>query len=148
MLVFALVIGIIGDALSGYVDSMKKGRSAVFEREHTLICGWGDKLLPVINQIALANESEGGDVIVVMADKDKEEMEMTVLGSSELCLRGSTLVFRSGSPCILDDLRRVAANKVSFPDKLSVQPCKLNRRECSRNAAAAVALCSYHRKAY
>ena len=51
----------------------------------------------------------------------KEEMEMAILGSSELCLRGSTLVFRSGSPCILDDLRRVAANKVSFPDKLRAQ---------------------------
>ena len=111
MLVFALVIGIVADALSDYVDGMKKGRSAVFESSHTLILGWGDKLLPVINQIALANESEGGDVIVILAEQDKEEMEQEILNSKVLQLRGSTLIFRSGSPCILDDLRKVAADQ-------------------------------------
>jgi ion channel POLLUX/CASTOR len=38
------------------VDSLRKGRSRVIEANHTLIIGWGDKLVPIIQQIALANE--------------------------------------------------------------------------------------------
>ena len=109
MLVFALVISIVADFLDTYVDTLKKGRSKVCESDHTVIVGWGDKLLPIVNQLALANESEGGDVIVVMADRDKEEMEEEMLFHEDLHLRGSTLIFRKGCPVLMNDLRKVSA---------------------------------------
>jgi hypothetical protein len=54
---------------------LKKGKSRVIEEGHHLILGWNDKLLPLIHELAVANESEGGGVIVILAEKDKEEME-------------------------------------------------------------------------
>lgn len=39
---------------------MKKGLSDVLETNHTLILGWSDKLIPIINEICIANESLGG----------------------------------------------------------------------------------------
>jgi hypothetical protein len=37
--------------------------------------GWNDKSLAIIQQLALANESEGGGVVVVLAENDKEALE-------------------------------------------------------------------------
>lgn len=42
---------------------------------HSLILGEGDKLIPIISELAMANESEGGGTIVILSQKDKEELE-------------------------------------------------------------------------
>ena len=36
--------------------------------------GWSDKIVPLLREICLANESEGGTTIVILAEQDKEEM--------------------------------------------------------------------------
>jgi hypothetical protein len=59
MIIFALVIGVVSGEVGDAVDNLRKGRSRVVESGHTLIIGQGDKLLPTIRQICLANESEG-----------------------------------------------------------------------------------------
>ena len=59
MFIFALMVGLVTDGISEYVDDLKKGKSRVLERDHTLILGWSDKVPPLVNELALANESEG-----------------------------------------------------------------------------------------
>eukprot|EP01061_Rhynchopus_euleeides_P006537 TRINITY_DN15575_c0_g1_i2.p1 TRINITY_DN15575_c0_g1~~TRINITY_DN15575_c0_g1_i2.p1 ORF type:complete len:799 (+),score=301.99 TRINITY_DN15575_c0_g1_i2:92-2398(+) len=112
MLVFALVIGLISDAISDEFDSLKRGKARVIETDHTLILGWTDKTLPLIREIANANESlvkEGKTcVIVVLAECDKEVMEQETRNSN-INLRGSMVVFRKGNPCVLHDLQHVSA---------------------------------------
>ena len=44
MLVTALLLGIVGEAISDKVDEMKKGKSKVIEEGHTLILGWNSKV--------------------------------------------------------------------------------------------------------
>ena len=61
--------------------------------------GWNDKSLSIIQQLALANESEGGGCIVVLAENDKEELEETLasaVASSENPLRllDTEVIFR------------------------------------------------------
>jgi len=113
MLIFALMIGIISEAINEKVDGLKKGKSRVIEADHTLILGWSDKSLAIIEQIALANESEGGGCIVVLANDDKEEMERMLqlaLGSPthSLSLLGTNVVFRSGNPLLEHELLKVS----------------------------------------
>eukprot|EP00586_Coscinodiscus_wailesii_P022876 CAMPEP_0172499366 /NCGR_PEP_ID=MMETSP1066-20121228/126348_1 /TAXON_ID=671091 /ORGANISM="Coscinodiscus wailesii, Strain CCMP2513" /LENGTH=736 /DNA_ID=CAMNT_0013273075 /DNA_START=251 /DNA_END=2461 /DNA_ORIENTATION=- len=113
MLVFALMIGIISDAIGEKVDELRKGKSRVIESNHTLMLGWSDKSLAIIQQIAMANESEGGGIIVVLAEHDKEEMEATLRSAIEirehgLDLMGTEVVFRSGNPLMEHDLRKVS----------------------------------------
>ena len=38
--------------------------------------GRSDKVVPLISELCVARESEGGSVIVILAEKEKEEMEM------------------------------------------------------------------------
>uniref|UniRef100_A0A7S2S8C3 RCK N-terminal domain-containing protein n=1 Tax=Mucochytrium quahogii TaxID=96639 RepID=A0A7S2S8C3_9STRA len=110
MLIFALTIGIIADGVSDLLDDLKKGKSRVIESGHTLILGWSDKALPTIREIAIANESEGGGVIVLLAERPKEDMEADLLHSlSPEGLSGTVVIFRSGSPLIMNDLLKVSA---------------------------------------
>ncbi|EAZ29267.1 hypothetical protein OsJ_13331 [Oryza sativa Japonica Group] len=110
MLVFAMMLGLVTDSISEKFDSLRKGRSEVIEQSHTLVLGWSDKLGSLLNQIAIANESLGGGTIVVMAEKDKEEMEADI-AKMEFDLKGTAIICRSGSPLILADLKKVSVSK-------------------------------------
>ena len=51
------------------------GKSVVVEQNHTLMLGWNDEAFGFIEEICLANESEGGGVIVVLSNHEKEDMD-------------------------------------------------------------------------
>jgi ion channel POLLUX/CASTOR len=111
MLVFALMIGVVSDYIGSQLDDLKKGKSKVIESGHTLILGWSEKGFPILHQLALANESEGGLPIVVLSEHDKEEMEEKLRAAvsskhNGLRLRGSRVVFRTGNPLAEHDLVR------------------------------------------
>ncbi|CAK7322484.1 unnamed protein product [Dovyalis caffra] len=110
MLIFAMMLGLVSDAISEKFDSLRKGRSEVVEQNHTLILGWSDKLGSLLNQLAIANESLGGGIVVVMAERDKEEMEMDI-AKMEFDFKGTSVICRSGSPLILADLKKVSVCK-------------------------------------
>ncbi|XP_021290294.1 ion channel CASTOR-like isoform X1 [Herrania umbratica] len=110
MLIFAMMLGLVSDAISEKFDSLRKGRSEVVEQNHTLILGWSDKLGSLLNQLAIANASLGGGIVVVMAERDKEEMELDI-AKMEFDFRGTSVICRSGSPLILADLKKVSVSK-------------------------------------
>ncbi|KAH7685091.1 CASTOR/POLLUX/SYM8 ion channels protein [Dioscorea alata] len=110
MLIFAMMLGLVSDAISEKFDSLRKGRSEVIEKNHTLILGWSDKLGSLLNQLAIANESLGGGTVVVMAERDKEEMELDI-AKMEFDFKGTSVICRSGSPLILADLKKVSVSK-------------------------------------
>ncbi|KAL2485341.1 putative ion channel POLLUX [Abeliophyllum distichum] len=110
MLIFAMMLGLVSDAISEKFDSLRKGRSEVVEQYHTLILGWSDKLGSLLNQLAIANESLGGGIVVIMAERDKEEMELDI-AKMEFDFRGTSVICRSGCPLILADLKKVSVSK-------------------------------------
>lgn len=110
MLIFAMMLGLVSDAISEKVDSLRKGKSEVIEKNHILILGWSDKLGSLLKQLAIANKSIGGGVIVVLAERDKEEMEMDI-AKLEFDFMGTSVICRSGSPLILADLKKVSVSK-------------------------------------
>ncbi|XP_010650720.1 ion channel CASTOR isoform X2 [Vitis vinifera] len=110
MLIFAMMLGLVSDAISEKLDSLRKGRSEVVEQNHTLILGWSDKLGSLLNQLSIANESLDGGIVVVLAERDKEEMELDI-AKMEFDFRGTSVICRSGSPLILADLKKVSVSK-------------------------------------
>ncbi|KAA8536575.1 hypothetical protein F0562_029053 [Nyssa sinensis] len=110
MLIFAMMLGLVSDAISEKVDSLRKGKSEVIESNHILILGWSDKLGSLLKQLAIANKSLGGGVVVVLAERDKEEMEMDI-AKLEFDFMGTSFICRSGSPLILADLKKVSVSK-------------------------------------
>ncbi|KAG9147516.1 hypothetical protein Leryth_007314 [Lithospermum erythrorhizon] len=110
MLIFAMMLGLVSDAISEKVDSLRKGKSEVIESNHILILGWSDKLGSLLKQLAIANKSIGGGVVVVLAERDKEEMELDI-AKLEFDFMGTSVICRSGSPLILADLKKVSVSK-------------------------------------
>jgi len=97
-------IGVLNSGLEARLDDLRKGRSRVLEEGHTLILGWSAQVFTVVSELCAASENKaGGGVIVVLADKDKVEME-DELATKVPDLRGSRVVCRRGSPIDLDDL--------------------------------------------
>ncbi|CAH9111825.1 unnamed protein product [Cuscuta epithymum] len=54
--------------------------------------------------------STGGGVVVVLAERDKEEMEIDI-SKLEFDFMGTSVICRSGSPLILADLKKVSVSK-------------------------------------
>ncbi|GMF17494.1 unnamed protein product [Phytophthora lilii] len=77
-----------------------------------LLLGWTEKSVSLIRQICLANASENGGVIVVLAEMDKEELEAELesqMRKEEL--RGTRVIFRTGTPLLSVDLLKVSAHR-------------------------------------
>ncbi len=73
--IVAALIGILSSGLEDRLGEMRKGRSLVVEEGHTLILGWSHKIFTVINELAIANESARKPRVVIVAARDKVEMD-------------------------------------------------------------------------
>ncbi|CDF35819.1 unnamed protein product [Chondrus crispus] len=106
----ALLLSIISDAVQTKYDSLRKGESSVTETGHTLIIGWSVKSLSVMVQLAKAGESAGGNVIVCLSDqREKEDMENDIAQCDfSFANVGTRVVCRSGSPLSYQDLQKVS----------------------------------------
>ena len=116
VIIFSILVGFIIDTVMEKMEDLKKGKSTVVEAEHTLILGWTDKSAGLCREIAGANESEGGGIIVVLDPLDKEELEQIYrnqVRAEDMAPDGNVtkVVFRSGSPLRSTDLMRVSATK-------------------------------------
>jgi len=102
----ATIIGLISSAIDTRVEELRRGRSLVVERQHTLLIGDSDKLPAVITELVEANASRRGRAIVVMTAIDSVEVTET-LQSAVPSLGTSRLVVRNGVPTRVSDLMQV-----------------------------------------
>jgi voltage-gated potassium channel Kch len=103
LIIVAALIGIISGAFDAKIEELRKGRSKVLEKDHTLILGWSTKVFPIISEIVIANESRGKASIVILADRDKVEMEDDI--RAQVGHTGKTkIIARTGDPMNLTDL--------------------------------------------
>jgi voltage-gated potassium channel Kch len=101
--VVSSLIGVLTSGLGRKLDDLREGRSRVIEDGHTLILGWSGHIHTVVAELCAADESDGGGVVVIVADKDKVAME-DELSVKVPNRRKSRVVVRRGSPIDLDDL--------------------------------------------
>ena len=59
----------IVDAVKIRLEGFREGRLGVEERGHTVLIGWTDMAVTIIQQTCIANESKGGGVVAVLADE-------------------------------------------------------------------------------
>jgi len=103
LFIVSALIGVIATGIDAKLADLRRGRSTVLEKDHTVILGWSDSIFTIVRELTLANESRRKPVIVVLADRDKVEME-EILRAKVPDLRGTRVICRSGSPMDLDDL--------------------------------------------
>jgi len=105
LFVVSALIGVIATGLDKRIEDMRKGRSVVLEEGHTLILGWSDTIFTVLAELEIANENQKRPSAVVLADRDKVEMDDLI--REKVRPKRTRVVTRSGSPIDLGDLALV-----------------------------------------
>jgi ion channel POLLUX/CASTOR len=99
----SILIGTLTSGIEGKVEELRKGRSRVLESGHTLILGWSPQVFTILSELMIANENQKNARIVILADKDKVEMDDEI--KARIKTIGSThIITRSGNPIDLTDL--------------------------------------------
>ena len=101
--VVATLIGIISNGIQTKIDDLRKGHSKVLESNHTVILGWSRQIFEIIGEVILANANQRRQCIVVLAERDKVEMEDEIRQRVPNTMT-TRVVCRSGSPIELADL--------------------------------------------
>src|SRR5215218_3349865 len=110
ILVFSTLIGVIFTGIDHKLADLRKGRSFVVERGHTVIYGWSPEIFPVVAELVKANESRRRACIAILAERDKVEMEDEV--RARVGRTGNTrVVCRTGDPINIDDVEIVNPNQ-------------------------------------
>lgn len=105
--VVSTLIGVLTAGVEGKLEELRKGRSQVLESGHTLVLGWSSQVFTILSELMIANENQKHARIVVMADRDKVEMEDEIRTRVEAA-GGTRVICRSGSPIDLTDLEIAA----------------------------------------
>jgi voltage-gated potassium channel Kch len=106
----AVLIGLIASGIEQRIEQLRRGRSAVLETGHTLILGFSPRIHTVISELCIANENQKKPRIVVLANKDKQEIEHEI--GARLVDPGRTkVVCRSGDPASIQALGMASATE-------------------------------------
>jgi Trk K+ transport system NAD-binding subunit len=109
IILVAALIGIISNALNSKLEQLRKGKSKVIEKGHTVILGWNSKGIQLIRELVISNGPDLKTAIVILADIDKVLLEDEVLRRVG-DLGKTKLVVRSGRPMSRTDLSIVSIN--------------------------------------
>lgn len=108
--IVSTLIGILSSGIERKLDELRKGRSFVVEKKHTLILGWSTKIFSIISELIIANANKRKFRIVILGTKDKIEMEDEI--KSRITVPKNTkIICRSGNPMDTKNLQMVNINK-------------------------------------
>ncbi|MBM65219.1 MAG: hypothetical protein CMH55_03175 [Myxococcales bacterium] len=113
VIMLSSLIAFITTGIDQKLSELKRGHSKVIEEDHTLILGWDEqRVIEILKELIMANESEDDACVVILANEDKEEMDdlITLRLPNQATTR---IVTRSGKTSSLANL-----------DIVSVEHCK------------------------
>jgi ion channel POLLUX/CASTOR len=109
LFIVSALIGLLDNGIEEKLGDLRKGRSPVVEKDHTVILGWSDQVFVIAGELISANRSRRKAAIVILAEEDKLEMDDALrhrLGDT-----GNTrIVCRTGNPLDVKDLELVNLN--------------------------------------
>lgn len=101
--IISTLIGTITSGIESSLGELRKGRTKVLETNHTLILGWSPKVFAIISELLIANENQKNPSVVILADKDKVEMEDEI-ATRFSNTKNTKIICRTGTSLDLDEL--------------------------------------------
>lgn len=119
--VLSALISVLNSGLDSKLTQLRKGKSKVIEKNHTVILGWSPKIFTIISELIEANSNYKNMCVVILGDKDKMEMEEEIKHNIS-SFRTTKVVCRSGKSVVLKDLEMLSIDQarsiiVLAPDK-------------------------------
>merc|ERR1719401_2134603 len=107
VLELCMMMAMIIDVFQAKMEALRQGKAMVVEQDHTLVFGWNEKAVLIIEEMCNANESNGGGIIVVMSSIPKPEIEKDFNLRLPVKKRlGTKVVFRTGNPMVTSELMK------------------------------------------
>jgi len=131
MVLFSSLVAFITSQFEAKLDELRKGKSDVVESGHTLILGFGDRVLEIIRELVVANASEHRPAVVVLSEEEKTTMDDFFRDHIEDC-RNTRIITRSGISSSAQTLLRVGVssarsivvlNTASVADSIEAKEC-------------------------
>ncbi|AUP77690.1 CASTOR/POLLUX-related putative ion channel [Flavivirga eckloniae] len=106
VILLSMLIGFITTALDTMLYDFRKGRGKVIESNHTIILGWNERVVDVIRELILANESESKASVVILSREDKEVMDNLITKRLPETLT-TEVITTQGDYANINELKRV-----------------------------------------
>jgi Trk K+ transport system NAD-binding subunit len=133
VVIFSSLVAFLGAALEGLIEGLKRGDTTVLETEHTLILGWGPRVVEILRELVIANESESNPCVVILSEEPKEEMDQYL--RDQFPERASTkIVTRSGSTSSLLMLDKVSASSAKAAIVLATEDGTTSEKKSASDA--------------
>ena len=110
LVLFSSTVAFITSVFEAKLAELRRGRSMVLESNHTIILGFGDRILEIIRELIEANESEDDAAIVVLANDDKETMD-NIIRDNISDFMTTRIITRSGVVTNINNLKKVNADQ-------------------------------------
>jgi len=75
IILLSVLIAFITTSFEKILYDFRKGRGKFIENGHILILGWNERVVDIIRELIIANESEKKASIVVLSEENKENMD-------------------------------------------------------------------------
>jgi ion channel POLLUX/CASTOR len=106
LVLFSSLVAFITQEFESRLQILRQGQSPVIEENHTLILGFTDRIIDIIKELVVGNESEADAVVVILSQTNKEEMD-NFLRNNLGELKTTRVVTRNGLISNLNDLNKV-----------------------------------------
>ncbi|WP_405460993.1 NAD-binding lipoprotein [Streptomyces sp. NBC_00101] len=106
------LVGVVTTGLADRMTELSRGRSTVLERGHVVVLGWSDQVTTVVSELVAAQAPGRPRAVVLLADRDKAEMERTLAAHLPPAARGR-IICRSGPASDPDVLALVGPHTAS-----------------------------------
>ena len=112
LIFFSSLVAFITEEFESRLKLLRKGKSIVVEQDHTLILGFNDRIIDIIKELVIANESEDYAAVVILSEEDKEEMD-DFLRNNVGNTSSTRLITRTGSTSNIANLNKVGLQSAS-----------------------------------
>ena len=99
-----LLISILTTGTENKLRELRKGKTRVFELDHTVILGWSTKVFTIIQEIIFSNDFGQPEIIVILSELEKEIMEDQIRERFPKLPKWLKIVCRTGISIVPEDL--------------------------------------------
>lgn len=106
VVLLSMLIAFITTSLNKMLYEFRKGRGRVIENDHTIILGWNERVVDIIRELIIANESEKSATVVILSNEDKESMD-DIITKRLPDTKTTRIVSTQGDYANINELKRV-----------------------------------------
>ncbi len=110
VIILSMLIAFITTALEKVFYNFRKGRGKVLESDFTLILGWNERVVDIIRELIIANESEKYAAVVILSGEEKEVMD-DLIAKRIPDSKTTRIITTTGDYANINELKRVSISE-------------------------------------